>query len=204
MTSPEEASRSSPCSPAVPVDAGGAAPERHTASPAATEALGRAMGAACRGGEVFLLDGDLGAGKTCWTRGLARGLGVPAEEPVTSPTFVLHVRYHGRLVLDHVDAYRLGDTADAHELGILEFLGHPEHVTVIEWPAFFGPLPGPAYRIEIETTGPEARCFRLVTMGEDVADGCAPLSESVGAAFAAWRGEEGARDRAKSRPEASP
>jgi tRNA threonylcarbamoyladenosine biosynthesis protein TsaE len=78
-----------------------------TASPAETEALAERLGAAAEGGEVLGLEGELGAGKTCFVRGLARGLGADPEA-VASPTFVIATEYRGgRLRLHHVDLYRL-------------------------------------------------------------------------------------------------
>lgn len=105
-------------------------------SEAETLALGATLGRACRGGEIFLLEGELGAGKTCLTRGLARGLAIPEEEPVTSPTFVLHCQYKGRLELNHIDAYRLQDARDVGALGFEEYFGTAGVVTVVEWPRY--------------------------------------------------------------------
>jgi tRNA threonylcarbamoyladenosine biosynthesis protein TsaE len=79
---------------------------------------------------VICLLGDLGAGKTCLTRGLARGLGV--EDHVTSPTFTLINEYHGRLPLYHMDAYRLEGAGDMEDLGCEEYF-YSSGVTVLEW-----------------------------------------------------------------------
>ena len=79
---------------------------------------------------MYLLSGPLGAGKTCLTQGLARGLGV--EGYVRSPTFVLMTRHHGRLTLHHVDLYRIGSPAEAWDLGLDEQL-FGDGVCVIEW-----------------------------------------------------------------------
>lgn len=103
-----------------------------TNSPEETRQLGEAVARLCAGGEVFLLDGDLGAGKTCFTQGLARGLEIPGE--VTSPTFVLHCQYQGRLELNHIDAYRLEGAPNVTGLGFDDLFGDPSNVTVIEWP----------------------------------------------------------------------
>jgi len=111
--------------------------ERHfCASPQETEALARRVGSALRGGEIILLEGPLGAGKTCFTRGLASGAGFDPED-ISSPTFALmHVvsgREHPSRTLVHVDAYRLRDPAELDDLGWDAWLGHPCAITVIEW-----------------------------------------------------------------------
>ena len=84
-----------------------------------------------RGGEVVLLSGELGAGKTAFVRGLARGVGADPEE-VASPTFVLLTSYPGRLRLHHADLYRLGDKGEDRDLGLEELPG-PDGVLAIEW-----------------------------------------------------------------------
>lgn len=105
--------------------------ERVTGSAAETEAIAEALGATFRGGEVVLLTGELGAGKTAFVRGLARGLGVDPDE-VASPTFVLLTAYPGRLRLHHADLYRLRGDGDDRELGLEELPG-PSGVLAIEW-----------------------------------------------------------------------
>lgn len=99
-----------------------------------TRALGRRLGALARAGDLLVLTGDLGAGKTTLTQGLAEGLGV--RGPVTSPTFVI-ARVHPSLqdgpALVHVDAYRLGDGAELDDLDLDESLA--DSVTVVEWGA---------------------------------------------------------------------
>ncbi|MDD2258137.1 tRNA (adenosine(37)-N6)-threonylcarbamoyltransferase complex ATPase subunit type 1 TsaE [Candidatus Falkowbacteria bacterium] len=103
-----------------------------TKTPEETEALGRRLGKNCHGGEVFLLVGELGAGKTYLTKGLARGLGI--KSVITSPTFNIMKIYEGRrLNLCHVDAYRLQSSKDLLALGVREYLDSPTTVTVIEW-----------------------------------------------------------------------
>ena len=100
-------------------------------SPAETESLGAEWGRAARQGQVFALNGDLGAGKTQWVRGLARGLGIQAR--VHSPTFTLVNEYRGgRLQLFHLDLYRLETPAQILSAGVEDYLS-PEGVTVIEW-----------------------------------------------------------------------
>jgi len=85
-----------------------------------------------RAGDLLLLHGDLGAGKTTFTRGLVDGLGSPA--PVASPTVTLiHEYLGGRLPVVHVDAYRLGGAGDAESIGLLEYLDRGEALVIIEW-----------------------------------------------------------------------
>lgn len=96
-----------------------------------TAALARTVAERFRGGEVVLLFGELGAGKTAFVRGLAAGLGVdPAE--VSSPTFVLLTSYPGRLTLHHADLYRLRGGGDEIELGLEELPG-ADGVLAVEW-----------------------------------------------------------------------
>lgn len=83
-------------------------------------------------GTVVWLSGDLGAGKTCLARGMARGLGVPATEPVTSPTYALMNLYQGRCPLRHFDLYRLDGPEQLEEVGLFEAL-EQDGITVVEW-----------------------------------------------------------------------
>ena len=95
-------------------------------------ALAERLGGACAGGDVVVLTGDLGAGKTTFTQGLARGLGI--EEPVTSPTFVIsrvHAHPAEGLSLVHVDAYRLGSVAELDDLDLDADLDRS--VIAVEW-----------------------------------------------------------------------
>lgn len=100
-------------------------------SPAETEALGEALAARLTAGTVVAFTGDLGAGKTAFTRGLARGLGVP--DRVTSPTFTIVNEYEGgRLPLFHFDMYRLGSADDLFDIGWEDFLRRGG-VCAVEW-----------------------------------------------------------------------
>ncbi len=101
-----------------------------TVSPEQTKRLGFVAGELARPGDLFLLSGPLGAGKTCFTQGLALGLGV--EGYVRSPTFVLMTRHHGRLTLHHIDLYRIGSPEEAWDLGLDEQL-FGGGVCAIEW-----------------------------------------------------------------------
>ena len=104
-----------------------------TNSPAETRALGCHLAAQLRPGDVLLLLGDLGAGKSELTRGIARGLGVTS--PVASPSFtILNVYDEGRIPLYHFDWYRLNSAEELYEMGMDEYLGG-DGVAVVEWPS---------------------------------------------------------------------
>jgi tRNA threonylcarbamoyladenosine biosynthesis protein TsaE len=95
-----------------------------------TRALGAALGAVLRPGDVVLLAGDLGAGKTTFAQGVAAALGI--DGPVTSPTFTIVHEYDGRIPLVHVDVYRLETLAELHDLGFEEIVDDAR-VTLVEW-----------------------------------------------------------------------
>ena len=101
-----------------------------TTSPQETEALGARLGAQLRSGDVVALSGELGAGKTVFTRGLAEGAGAGGH--VASPTFTLIREYHGRVTVFHADLYRLDTPAQLVDIGLEEILDD-DGVTVIEW-----------------------------------------------------------------------
>ena len=135
-----------------------------TASPEETEALARRVGEAVEGPATILLVGDLGAGKTLFTRGLAEGLGVDPDE-VSSPTFALVNRYDGgRLRLYHLDLYRLdeGSAADAaYGLGLEEILEEGA-VVAVEWAERLRDFPvGPAYLVEIAAGDGDRRVIEI-------------------------------------------
>ena len=112
-----------------------------------TFALARSIGEQLKGGEVFLLKGDLGAGKTIFAKGLAAGLGIVAAD-VTSPSFTLVNVHEGRLRFYHVDLYRL--EAGAHQgLGLEEIFDDENAVTVIEWAERLGFVPARASVVEM-------------------------------------------------------
>jgi tRNA threonylcarbamoyladenosine biosynthesis protein TsaE len=129
--------------------------EIRSASPDETEAAGEALGETLGPGAVVALTGELGAGKTCFIRGLARGLG--ARTGVTSPTFVLINEYRGRLSVHHVDLYRLESFTEVMDLGIPELMAG-DGVTLIEWADKLGPLlPVDAIRVHVDGLGDEPR-----------------------------------------------
>lgn len=116
----------------------------------------------------MLLTGELGAGKTAFVRGLARGLGVDPGE-VASPTFVLLTSYPGRLTLHHADLYRLAGNGDDQELGLEELPG-PRGVLAVEWAERLSATPWDrAFRVTLEHAGGDARRVRIEGRPEDAA-----------------------------------
>ena len=125
-----------------------------TNSPEETEALGRALGQRVKAGTVLAYTGDLGAGKTAFTRGLARGLGV--EDRVTSPTYTIVNEYEGgRLPLFHFDLYRLNDGEELYDIGWEDYLARGG-VCAVEWSERMEELPEGCVTVSIrrgETDG---------------------------------------------------
>ena len=117
-------------------------------SPEETRAIGRIVGEHAAAGDVVLLTGELGAGKTCLTQGILHGLG--SDDLARSPTFVLISEHRGRMPLYHMDLYRVGSVEQTEELGIEEYL-EGDGLTVVEWadnvPGIF---PDDSLRIHIE------------------------------------------------------
>ena len=101
-----------------------------TGSPEETQEFGRRLGELAEPGDVFLMTGDLGSGKTCLTQGIARGLGV--KENALSPTFVIMREMQGRLALYHIDLYRLDRLEETEDLGLDDYF-YGEGVSVVEW-----------------------------------------------------------------------
>ena len=127
-------------------------------SPEETAAVGRRIGEACGPGTLLALDGDLGAGKTRFVKGLAAGLGAAREEEVTSPTFVLMNLYRGRLDLAHFDLYRL-EAVDLTSLGFHDY--REGGVIALEWADKVDEkLLGDHLRVAFEVAGETSR--RLV------------------------------------------
>lgn len=126
----------------------------------ATFALGWHLGKLLGPGDIIILTGELGAGKTTLAQGLARGLGVKGA--VTSPTFTLIQEHQGRLPFYHVDVYRLEDPAAALELGLEEYF-FGEGVTAVEWGERLGELLPPAY-LEISLEYDPSGTGRQVTL----------------------------------------
>jgi tRNA threonylcarbamoyladenosine biosynthesis protein TsaE len=130
--------------------------------------LGKRLGAELQGGEILLLDGPLGAGKTVLVKGIASALGLDRED-VTSPSFTLVNPHQGRLLLYHIDLYRLNEGASAaHAVDLDEILTDEDAVVIIEWGERLGhyPLPANVWRIAIAGDGEEPR---RVTISKDSA-----------------------------------
>ena len=126
-----------------------------THSPAETEAVGEALAKTLRPGTVLAFRGDLGAGKTAFTRGLGRGLG--CTERVTSPTYTIVNEYtSGRLPLFHFDMYRLRSTEDLFDIGWEDYLERGG-VCAVEWSENVADALDGAIRITIEKTGDDSR-----------------------------------------------
>lgn len=127
----------------------------HTNSEAETSHAGERLAATLAGGEVILLSGELGAGKTAFVRGLARGLGAPPDE-VSSPTFTLIQEYRGRRgTLHHVDLYRLAP-AEIADLGLDELISGGD-VVAIEWAERWAARPDDAIEVTIASDEGDSR-----------------------------------------------
>jgi len=123
----------------------------------ATDALGNCLSMVLEPGNLLLLSGDLGAGKTSLTKAIASGLGVEENE-VTSPSFaIIHEHLNGRLSLIHVDLYRLGPHADITEIGLEDYFDG-ENVVIIEWAEYLkDPLVETALKIDLNFIDEQSR-----------------------------------------------
>jgi tRNA threonylcarbamoyladenosine biosynthesis protein TsaE len=153
-----------------------------TTSVDATRALGEALATVVRGGDLLVLAGDLGAGKTAFTQGLGRGLGV--EDHITSPTFTLAHQHQGRLRLHHLDVYRFEASAEILDVGLFELLDDAEAVTVIEWgDAIMGSLPPDMLEVRLQLgEGDDDRDISLRPVG----DAWSSRRRALSAATATW------------------
>lgn len=155
-----------------------------TRGPEETRDVGRVLGEHSRAGDIYLLTGPLGAGKTCLTQGIAAGLDVAGY--VRSPTFVLMTRYQGRLTLHHVDLYRLGGPEEVWDLGLEEQL-FGDGVCVVEWADRASDL-FPAESLVISLDYAETDEERVITFPERPARYAAALERLAGVTE---RAEEG-------------
>jgi tRNA threonylcarbamoyladenosine biosynthesis protein TsaE len=138
----------------------------HTASSAATKAVAGVVAEHVRPGDLLLLVGELGAGKTTFAQGFALGLGI--DEPVTSPTFTLARTYPGRLPMNHVDVYRLERMAEVGDLALAELIDS-NGVTLIEWgDAILAALPQAYLEVRLELGDePDERDITVRAVGQD-------------------------------------
>lgn len=134
-----------------------------TNSPEETFALGERLGNEAEAGEIYCLNGDLGTGKTVFTQGFARGLGI--EGPVNSPTFTILQQYEeGRLPLYHFDVYRIGDVEEMEEIGY-EDCFYGDGVCLIEWSSLIEEiLPKHVIEITIEKNMDKGFDYRKITV----------------------------------------
>jgi tRNA threonylcarbamoyladenosine biosynthesis protein TsaE len=133
-----------------------------------THALGREMGGRITPGTVILLHGDLGSGKTTFVQGLARGLGVPDTEYVTSPTYTIINDYIGRCPLYHLDLYRISDTEELWNIGVEEIFDG-RNVVAVEWPER---LPGGLFKDHVSVAillgSGDSRIFSITVSDVDL------------------------------------
>ena len=130
-----------------------------TRDPAGTRALGAALAAVARPGDLISLIGELGSGKTQFAKGFGAGLGV--TDTIVSPSFVLMAEYRGRLPMFHVDLYRLADAAEALAGGLIDER-QGEGVTLIEWAERLADaMPADRLEVLIDGTGDDPRTIRL-------------------------------------------
>ena len=136
-----------------------------TTTPGQTFALGEQIGKESKPGQVYTLIGDLGVGKTVFTQGVARGLGI--TEPVNSPTFtIVQVYEEGRMPFYHFDVYRIGDVEEMEEIGYEDYF-YGEGLCLIEWANLIEEIMPPHYtRITIEKDLEKGFDYRKITIEE--------------------------------------
>jgi tRNA threonylcarbamoyladenosine biosynthesis protein TsaE len=139
-----------------------------TTSPGETEALGSELATELKPGDVVLVEGDVGAGKTTFVRGASQELGVATA--VTSPTFTIGQRYPGRVPVAHVDLFRIPDLGDEDPDLLADYMG-PDLVTFVEWPQgaegaieAIAPI---AATVRIEHVGGDRRSVRIAKRGSE-------------------------------------
>lgn len=149
-----------------------------TTGPEQTQEVGRAIGEQAQAGDIFLLTGPLGAGKTCLTQGIAAGVGVSGY--VRSPTFVLATRYQGRLTLHHMDLYRIESAGEAWDLGLDEQL-FGGGISIVEWAERAAAI-FPPESLWTELDHVDSGDRRIISF-TDWPDRCRPVLERLAAAF---------------------
>ena len=141
-----------------------------TTSALQTQEVAASLAALVQAGDLLVLCGDLGAGKTAFTQGFGRALGVTT--PITSPTFTLANRYEGdALTVNHLDVYRLSHIDEVRDLGLHELIDR-RSVTLVEWgDAIVGALPGGYLEVRLSLgVGPDDRLLEFRIIGPDWAD----------------------------------
>ncbi|MGD9712211.1 MAG: tRNA (adenosine(37)-N6)-threonylcarbamoyltransferase complex ATPase subunit type 1 TsaE [Thermomicrobiales bacterium] len=135
-------------------------------SPEAMRRFGEKIGRQILPGDIVLLHGDLGAGKTTLTQGILRVLGVTTA--VNSPTFVLISEYSGQVAngepveIRHIDLYRLSDQSELESIGFLDIIDDPQGITIVEWPERAGDCLPPAYiLVTFRFAGPDSRKLEI-------------------------------------------
>lgn len=137
--------------------------EKETYQPQETYQIGFELGEKAKKGQVICLNGDLGVGKTVFTQGFAKGLGI--EENVNSPTFtIVQIYEEGRIPLYHFDVYRIGDLSEMDEIGYEDYF-YGEGVTLIEWPSLIEEiLPEERIDVTIEKNLEKGYDYRKITI----------------------------------------
>ena len=137
---------------------------KETHSSEETEKLGYETGLKAKAGDIFCLSGDLGVGKTVFTKGFAKGLGI--DEDITSPTFTLINEYNGRIPLYHFDVYRIGDIEEMEEIGYDDYF-FGQGICLIEWAELIEEiLPEKRIEVTIEKDLERGFEYRKITIEE--------------------------------------
>jgi tRNA threonylcarbamoyladenosine biosynthesis protein TsaE len=146
-------------------------------SPESTQNLGRRLGELAMPGDVYLLQGQLGAGKTCLTQGIAWGLGI--EEYAASPSFVIMRELYGRLNLYHIDLYRLDNIEESLDLGLDDYF-YGKGVCVVEWPEkAMSILPAKHLLVKIDYLSDTGRSFIIAPCGQRYSELTAELGKHI-------------------------
>jgi tRNA threonylcarbamoyladenosine biosynthesis protein TsaE len=149
-------------------------------SAAQTRSLGKKLGSLLAGGELIGLAGELGSGKTCFVRGLAKGLNVDENTWLRSPTFTLINEYKGRVPIYHIDLYRVSDPAALATLELAEYL-ESDGVAVIEWFDYLPREEAPEHlRILFEHAGRSERKLTFTAQGESYLPIVEQLQKTIG------------------------
>ena len=136
--------------------------EWESRSPEETFQIAYELGKQAKSGEVYLLDGDLGTGKTVFTQGFGQGLGI--LEPINSPTFtILQIYEGGRIPFYHFDVYRIGDIEEMEEIGYEDYF-YGKGICMVEWASLIAEiLPQQAYKVQLEKDLEKGFDYRRIT-----------------------------------------